>query len=152
MSPHLCEILIAIFCLSTRPSRSGVLKNNKHIEKQTGPRRPQSGAKRPVSGRNVQVAKRPGGETSKGRNVLLPNHSQRESGSTGPDPLVDPTNSIKTQSWLHLAGVCLATATPLRCQCKMTFAAAGARPVLEQQSHTPACHQLKGTGANQNSQ
>ena len=60
--------------MSTRPSRSGVLKNNKHIDKQTGAKRPQSGAKRPVSGRNVQVAKRtgakrPGGETSKGRNV-----------------------------------------------------------------------------------
>ena len=50
------------------------LKNNKHIEKQTG-------AKRPVSGRNVQVAKRtgakhpgakrPGGETSKGRPVTF---------------------------------------------------------------------------------
>ena len=38
-----------IVCLSTRSSRSGVLKNNKHIEKQTGAKRPQSGAKRPVS-------------------------------------------------------------------------------------------------------
>jgi len=37
-------------------------KNNKHVEKQTG-------AKRPVSGRNVQGAKRPGSETSWGRNV-----------------------------------------------------------------------------------
>ena len=70
-----------IVCLSTRSSRSGVLKNNKHIEKQMGAKRPQSGAKRPGGetyrgetswGRNVQGAKRPGGETSRGRNVLLP--------------------------------------------------------------------------------
>ena len=40
------------------------MKNNKHIEKQTGTKRPQLGAKRPVSGRNVQEAKRPGGEMS----------------------------------------------------------------------------------------
>ena len=36
------------------------MKKNKHMEKQSGVKRPQSGAKRP------------GGETSKGRNVLLP--------------------------------------------------------------------------------
>ena len=73
MSPHLCEILIAI--LSVHPSVTfRCSKNNKHIEKQTGAKRSQSGANRPVSGRNVQVAKRTGakrprGETSKGRNV-----------------------------------------------------------------------------------
>jgi len=39
-------------------------KNNKHIEKQTGAKCPQSGAKRPVKGLNVQGAKFQRGETS----------------------------------------------------------------------------------------
>jgi len=33
----------------------------------------------------------------------------------------------------------LTAATPLRCQCKRTFAAASARPVLERQNRTPEC-------------
>ena len=46
------------------------MKKNKHVEKQTGAKRPQSGAKRPVSGRNIQMAKRPGAKRPvKGRNV-----------------------------------------------------------------------------------
>ena len=60
---HWCEVLIAI--LSVHPSVTfRCSKKQQPHEKQTGAKRPQSGSKRPVSGRNVQVAKRPRGETS----------------------------------------------------------------------------------------
>ena len=66
VSPHLCEILIAI--LSVHPPVTF------RCSKKQQTHRKADGAKRPVSGRNVQVAKRtgakrPGGETSWGRNV-----------------------------------------------------------------------------------
>jgi len=73
VSPHLCEILIAI--LSVRPSVTfRCSKKQQTHRKADGAKRPQSGVKRPVSGRNVQGrnvlgAKRPRGETSRGRNV-----------------------------------------------------------------------------------
>ena len=87
MSPDLCEILIAI--LSVHPSVTfQCSKKQQTHRKADGAKRPQSGAKRPVRGRNVQVAKRtgakrPGGKTSKGRNIQGAKRPRGETSSEG---------------------------------------------------------------------